>query len=128
MGMYAYWNYGMCRGAHKGADKDWYKKIDGKVIEDCCQLVKANSIKGNKQNDVTVVFTPASNLRKDGQMDTGQVGFHDTNMIFKTKVPKRKNEIVNRVEKTKTWLSASDLEGEYLKRMEEDKVSWTPYA
>lgn len=58
-------------------------------------------------------------------MDTGQVGFHDTNMIFKTKVPKRKNEIVNRVEKTKTWLSASDLEGEYLKRMEEDKVSWT---
>jgi len=55
-------------------------------------------------------------------MDTGQVGFHDTNMIFKTKVPKRKNEIVNRVEKTKTWLSASDLEGEYLKRMEEDKI------
>lgn len=62
MGMYTYWNYGMCRGAHKGADKDWYKKIDGKVIEDCCQLVKANSIKGNKQNDVTVVFTPGFGL------------------------------------------------------------------
>jgi len=40
------------------ADHDWYKKIDQKVLKDCCQLVKSNSIKGNKQNDVTVVFTP----------------------------------------------------------------------
>jgi len=32
------------------------------------------------------------------------------------------------VEKTKTWLSASDLEGEYLKRMEEDKVFTFQYA
>ncbi len=27
-----------------------------------------------------------SNLRKGGGMDTGQVGFHDTNMLFKAKV------------------------------------------
>ena len=45
--------------AKKSGDKDWYKKIDEKVVEDCCQLVKANSIKGNKQDNVTVVFTPA---------------------------------------------------------------------
>ena len=30
-----------------------------------------------------------SNLRKSGGMDTGQVGFHDTNMLFKAKVHAR---------------------------------------
>jgi len=52
-------------GTHFDADPDWYKKIDQKVLEDCCQLVKSNSIKGNKQNDVTVVFTPGILLRYD---------------------------------------------------------------
>jgi len=32
-----------------------------------------------------------------------QVGFHDTNAIWKTKVATRKNEIVNRLDKTKKW-------------------------
>ena len=29
---------GICRAAKKSGDKDWYKKIDEKVVEDCCQL------------------------------------------------------------------------------------------
>ena len=44
-----------------------------KVIEDCCQLVKANSIRGNKLDNVSVVFTPASNLKKTNGMEVGQV-------------------------------------------------------
>jgi hypothetical protein len=60
------------RNAHKDGE-DWFKKIHPLVIEDCCQLVKANSIKGNKQDNVSVVFTPASNLKKTQGMETGQV-------------------------------------------------------
>ena len=44
------WPHG--RGAHKSGDAEWYKRIHPKVVEDCCQLVKANSIKGNKQDNV----------------------------------------------------------------------------
>ncbi len=62
------------RGSHKSGDKDWFKRIHPLVIEDCCQLVKANSIKGNKLSNVSVVFTPASNLKKTASMEIGQVG------------------------------------------------------
>jgi predicted ribosome quality control (RQC) complex YloA/Tae2 family protein len=61
------------RGSHKSGDPEWYKRIHPKVVEDCCQLVKANSIKGNKLDNVSVVFTPASNLKKTASMEIGQV-------------------------------------------------------
>ena len=61
------------RGAHKSGDPHWYKRIHPSVVEDCCQLVKANSIKGNKLSNVSIVFTPASNLKKTASMDIGQV-------------------------------------------------------
>ena len=32
-------------------------------------------LQGNKVNNVDVVYTPVSNLRKGGGMDVGQVGF-----------------------------------------------------
>jgi hypothetical protein len=38
--------------------------------------VKANSIQGNKMNDVDVVYTMWTNLRKTDGMEVGQVGFH----------------------------------------------------
>ena len=50
--------------------------IPGSVLEDCCQLVKANSIEGCKLNKVDIVYTPVGNLRKTNDMDVGQVGFH----------------------------------------------------
>ncbi len=46
------------------------------VVEDAAQLVKANSIQGNKMNDVDVVYTMWANLHKTESMDVGQVGFH----------------------------------------------------
>lgn len=33
-------------------------------LEDCCQLVKANSIQGNKESSAVIVYTPWANLRK----------------------------------------------------------------
>lgn len=34
------------------------------VVDEACQLVKANSIKGSKKQSVTIVYTIASNLKK----------------------------------------------------------------
>lgn len=52
------------------------KDIPPAVLEDAGQLVKANSISGCKMNEVDVVYTMWSNLRKTPDMDVGQVGFH----------------------------------------------------
>lgn len=55
--------------------------IPEEVITDCAQLVKNNSIEGNKKNDVRVVYTPASNLRKEASFDVGQVAFFNTKLV-----------------------------------------------
>ncbi|KAL1124077.1 hypothetical protein AAG570_001847 [Ranatra chinensis] len=75
--------------------------IPSAVLEDAAQLVKANSITGNKMNDVDIVYTMWSNLKKTDAMEPGQVAFHKENEVFKIRVAKRINEIVNRLEKTK---------------------------
>eukprot|EP00094_Tigriopus_californicus_P013918 TCALIF_13471-PA protein Name:"Similar to ccdc25 Coiled-coil domain-containing protein 25 (Danio rerio)" AED:0.09 eAED:0.14 QI:26/0/0/1/0/0/3/0/143 len=71
------------------------------VIEDAAQLVKANSIEGNKMNDIDVVYTLWENLHKTDSMDVGQVGFHRQKEVRKIRVSKRCNDIVNRLKKTK---------------------------
>lgn len=53
------------------------------VITDCAQLVKANSIEGNKKNDVKIVYTPASNLRKEASFDVGQVAFFNKKLVHR---------------------------------------------
>ncbi|PRP85740.1 hypothetical protein PROFUN_06334 [Planoprotostelium fungivorum] len=80
--------------------------IPASVLEDCCQLVKANS---NKENNITIVYTPWANLKKTGAMDVGQ------NEVRKYKIDKRKNEIVNRLNKTKKE-SYPDLAGQRAQR------------
>ncbi|XP_058113959.1 uncharacterized protein LOC131256888 isoform X1 [Magnolia sinica] len=71
------------------------------LLEDCVQLVKANSIQGNKVNNIDVVYTPWYNLKKTPSMDIGQVGFHNPKIVRTVKVEKRLNEIVNRLNKSK---------------------------
>ncbi|MCL7038287.1 hypothetical protein MKW94_005784 [Papaver nudicaule] len=71
------------------------------LLEDCAQLVKANSIQGNKVNNVDVVYTPWYNLKKTASMDVGQIGFHNSKMVRTVRVEKRINEVVNRLNKTK---------------------------
>ncbi|KAF3944610.1 hypothetical protein CMV_028940 [Castanea mollissima] len=56
---------------------------------------------GNKVNNIDVVYTPWSNLKKTASMDVGQVGFHNPKMVRTVRVEKRINEIVNRLNRTK---------------------------
>ena len=46
------------------------------IIEDAAQLVKYNSIQGNKMNDIDVVYTMWGNLHKTEGMEVGQVNFN----------------------------------------------------
>lgn len=90
------------------------------VLEDCAQLVKANSISGNKKNNIVVVYTPWSNLKKTRGMEDGQVGFHNEHAVRNVRVEKRINEIVNRLNKTKVEVYP-DLAGSSQKQNDETK-------
>ncbi|QIX01399.1 hypothetical protein AMS68_006916 [Peltaster fructicola] len=78
-----------------------WNTIAAELLTDCAQLTKANSIEGNKKDNITVIYTPWSNLKKDGSMATGQVGFKDQKLVKRVYVEKRENAIVNRLNKTK---------------------------
>ena len=81
-------------------DCSW-EEIPKKVIEQCCQLVKNNSIEGCKKREVFVIYTPFPNLHKDpNTMQVGAVSFHDGKLRKRVKVTKNK-EIVKRIEKTR---------------------------
>lgn len=82
------------------------------VLEDCAQLVKANSIQGNKVNNLDIVYTMWSNLKKTAGMDVGQVGFFSDRAVRKMRVEKRINEIVNRLNKTKVVKEKVDFRSE----------------
>ncbi|NXG09476.1 CCD25 protein, partial [Sakesphorus luctuosus] len=83
---------------HKGQTME---DIPKEVLVDCAHLVKANSIQGCKMNNVTVVYTPWTNLKKTSDMDVGQIGFHRQKDVKVLTVEKKVNEILNRLEKTK---------------------------
>eukprot|EP01012_Entosiphon_sulcatum_P065111 TRINITY_DN93974_c0_g1_i1.p1 TRINITY_DN93974_c0_g1~~TRINITY_DN93974_c0_g1_i1.p1 ORF type:complete len:216 (-),score=51.08 TRINITY_DN93974_c0_g1_i1:83-709(-) len=90
------------------------------VIEEAAQLCKANSIQGNKLNNIKVVYTPWENLKKTNGMDVGQVGFHDDRKVRSVVIAKRKNEIINRLEKTRIEKDP-DLEAERNERDAEER-------
>eukprot|EP00754_Rhynchopus_humris_P038752 Rhum_TRINITY_DN21360_c0_g1::Rhum_TRINITY_DN21360_c0_g1_i1::g.173869::m.173869 len=71
------------------------------VIEECCQLTKANSIEGCKLANVKIVYTPWANLKKTSGMAVGQIGFHKGKEVRSFLVAKKKNEVVNRLERSK---------------------------
>ncbi|GAB1313297.1 Coiled-coil domain-containing protein 25 [Madurella fahalii] len=78
-----------------------WDNIPEELLTDLAQLTKANSIEGNKKDNITIIYTPWSNLRKDGSMAVGQVSFKDHKKVKKILVPQRENAIVNRLNKTK---------------------------
>nr|CAG4646650.1 EOG090X0G3O [Macrothrix elegans] len=90
------------------------------ILEDAAQLVKANSIQGNKMNNIDVVYTMWSNLKKTPGMEVGQVGFHKDKEVRKIRVEKRINEIVNRLNKTKVERKP-DLRAEREQRDREER-------
>lgn len=93
--------------------------IPKEVLEECAQLVKANSIKGNKLNQVKIIYTPWSNLLKTKGMEAGQVGYKKDKKVYKTKVETRINAIVNRLMKTKQEVHP-DLSQLHMERMKEE--------
>lgn len=56
---------------------------------------------GNKKDNITIIYTPWSNLKKDGSMAVGQVSFKDNKKVKRVLVAQRENPIVNRLNKTK---------------------------
>ena len=93
------------------------------VIEDAAQLVKANSISGNKMNDVDVVYTMWDNLHKTESMEVGQVGFKRQKEVRKVRVSRRENAIVNRLNKTKSEMKDVDFKEERDKRDRKERES-----
>eukprot|EP01065_Artemidia_motanka_P029485 TRINITY_DN35599_c0_g1_i1.p1 TRINITY_DN35599_c0_g1~~TRINITY_DN35599_c0_g1_i1.p1 ORF type:complete len:238 (+),score=88.94 TRINITY_DN35599_c0_g1_i1:96-716(+) len=73
------------------------------AIAELCQLVKHNSIEGSKLNNVKINYTMWSNLRKSGDMDAGQVGYHKSGDVRHTTVAKKEAKILNPLEKTREW-------------------------
>ncbi|PVV02248.1 hypothetical protein BB560_003303 [Smittium megazygosporum] len=71
------------------------------LLEDLAQLTKANSITGNKQDNITVIYTSWGNLLKNQSMATGQVSFKSSKRVKKVFVKERINSVVNRLNKTK---------------------------
>lgn len=89
---------------------DW-TDISEDALEECCQLVKANSIKGSKIKNVKIVYTPWANLRKTKSMEVGQVGFHKPSQK-QYRTVSRDKDILRALAKTKTWVEEPDLEGQ----------------
>ncbi|KAK6457737.1 uncharacterized protein RJT20DRAFT_125570 [Scheffersomyces xylosifermentans] len=83
--------------------------IEENLLTQIAQLTKANSIKGNKLNNITVIYTPVENLHTDGSMDIGTVTFKNPKLVKRIKVVKKENAIVNKLNKTKTEISTEQF-------------------
>ncbi|GAM22095.1 hypothetical protein SAMD00019534_052700 [Acytostelium subglobosum LB1] len=75
--------------------------IPQNVLDECCQLVKQNSIQGCKENSVNIVYTPWANLKKTNDMEAGQVLFHNEGNIKFVRNVKKVALIINRIEKSR---------------------------
>ncbi|KAJ1655574.1 hypothetical protein IWQ61_004702 [Dispira simplex] len=78
-----------------------WDSIPQDLLTDLAQLTKANSIEGNKKNNLVIIYTPWSNLKKTGDMAVGQVSFHNPRLVKRCHVETRTNEIINRLNKTR---------------------------
>ncbi|OBZ71133.1 Coiled-coil domain-containing protein 25 [Grifola frondosa] len=98
-----------------------WEAIPEALLTDCAQLVKANSIEGNKKDNLTIIYTPADNLKKTGDMAVGQVSFYNDKRVKRIHVPKRENPIVNRLNKTKDERQV-DHEQERIDRIKQESA------
>lgn len=76
-------------------------KLDESLLEQVAQLTKANSIKGLKMNNVSIIYTTVDNLRSDGSTEDGTVTFINPQKVKRIHVAKKENSIINRLNKTK---------------------------
>ncbi|CAK9439950.1 uncharacterized protein LODBEIA_P40500 [Lodderomyces beijingensis] len=84
-------------------------QIEEELLSQLCQLTKANSIKGNKLNNVTIIYTPVENLHTDGSMDAGTVEYVNPKLLKRFNVAKKENAVLNKLNKTKTEGSTEEF-------------------
>ncbi|KAJ3038874.1 Coiled-coil domain-containing protein 25 [Rhizophlyctis rosea] len=99
-----------------------WENISEDLLTDCAQLTKANSIEGNKKNNIVIIYTPWSNLKKTPGMETGQVTFVRPNMVKRVHVEKRINDVVNRLNKTREERTPDLSEEKIVREREERSV------
>merc|ERR1711957_677614 len=90
------------KAAAKKILMDAIESVPADIIQEMCQLTKANSIEGCKASQVDIVYTPYLNLKKSERMDTGSVGFKDESFRLLLKHIEKDKDVVKRIEKTRT--------------------------
>lgn len=75
--------------------------VADEIIQECAQLTKQNSIEGCKASNVAVVYTMWANLKKDGSMAVGQVGFQKNKEVRRTMVAEKDKELIRRLDRSK---------------------------
>ncbi|CDJ45508.1 hypothetical protein, conserved [Eimeria tenella] len=99
-----------------------FEELPAQVIAEACQLTKQNSIEGCKQSEVKIVYTPAGNLKKTANMETGQVGFKQQSLVKEVQGVKKEKELLKALEKTRAEpavdLAANRLERDRRERSE----------
>ncbi|KAJ5071571.1 duf814-related protein [Anaeramoeba ignava] len=102
--------------------EDNFKNIALDLLKDCVQLVKYNSIKGSKQQKVSIIYTPASNLLKKKGMQAGEVAYKNYNLQKRIKNVQKDSEILRRIKKTETEMSVDVLKKEKESKAQEIKT------
>lgn len=96
-----------------------WETIPEALVNDCSQLVKANSIEGNKKANITIIYTPWSNIKKTGDMAVGAVTFFNDRKVKRFHIKEKDNAIVNRLNKTKKEVQV-DHEAERQERLRDE--------
>lgn len=96
-----------------------WEAIPEALVHDCSQLVKANSIEGNKKSNLTIIYTPWANVKKSGDMAVGAVTFFNDRKVKRFHVKEKDNAIVNRLNKTKKEVQV-DHEAERQDRLRQE--------
>lgn len=90
-------------------------------------LTQSGSL-GNKKDNITVIYTPWSNLKKDGSMDAGQVSFHDQR---KASIPLSLSPsllLLSPTEQTRKYCRVSSIQSNHGAIQIRSSASWFPIA
>lgn len=82
----------------------YLSSIPDELLEVISQLTKENSIQGKKEKSVRIIYTMASNLKKTGDMEVGQVSYYDNRLVKYYNVSERNTSLVNSLNKRKNWV------------------------
>eukprot|EP00922_Rhytidocystis_sp_ex-Travisia-forbesii_P070978 GHVS01105945.1.p1 GENE.GHVS01105945.1~~GHVS01105945.1.p1 ORF type:complete len:171 (+),score=21.71 GHVS01105945.1:59-571(+) len=92
-------------------DQSEIDSIPDVIIKAMAQLTKSNSIEGSKASAVDVIYTPWTNLKKTVDMDVGQVGMKNQQLVKTIQRVSRDRVLLKQLEKTRTE-AFPDLQGD----------------